>query len=214
MREPKAYDRVKRVLDFVGALLALVCLSPVFVGTALLVRVLLGSPVLFMQVRPGLNGRPFTCYKFRSMTDQRGADGALLPDDVRLTRFGKLLRATSADELPQLFNVLKGDMSLVGPRPLLMEYLPLYSVEQARRHEVRPGVTGYAQVNGRNAISWDERFALDVFYVDNRSFELDCKIIAKSVLIVVQRRGIAQAGSVSMPRFEGSQKSASDKSKA
>lgn len=207
------YDPIKRGIDIGLSGLALIVLSPVILVTALCVRWQLGTPVLFAQTRPGRQGRPFKCYKFRSMTDERGPDGVLLPDEVRLTRFGKLLRATSADELPQLFNVLKGDMSLVGPRPLLMDYLPLYSAEQARRHNVRPGVTGYAQVNGRNAVSWDERLALDVYYVDNRSIWLDVKIIAKSVIVVFRRRGIAQAGSATMPRFEGS-KSVSEKSKA
>jgi lipopolysaccharide/colanic/teichoic acid biosynthesis glycosyltransferase len=206
----RPYDSVKRWIDVVVAGVALFVLSPVIAVTAACVRWKLGAPVLFAQTRPGRHGLPFQCYKFRSMTDTRGVDGALLPDEVRLTRFGKFLRATSADELPQLFNVLKGDMSLVGPRPLLMDYLPLYSAEQARRHDVRPGVTGYAQVNGRNAISWDDRLALDVSYVENRSFALDCKIILKSVAIVVGRRGIAQAGSATMPRFEGS-KSVADK---
>jgi len=169
-----------------------------------LVRRKLCRPVFFRQIRPGLNGQPFQMLKFRTMTDERGPDGALLPDAVRLTPFGRWLRATSLDELPELWNVLKGDMSLVGPRPLLMEYLPLYTPEQARRHEVRPGITGWAQVNGRNAISWEDKFQLDVWYVDNRSLWLDIKILWLTVKKVLLRDGISAAGEATMPRFAGS----------
>ena len=169
-----------------------------------LVRCKLGSPVLFRQVRPGLHGRPFMMVKFRTMTDERGADGELLPDAQRLTSFGRFLRATSLDELPELWNVLRGEMSLVGPRPLLMEYLPLYSPEQARRHEVRPGITGWAQVNGRNALSWEERFKLDVWYVDHRSLWLDLRILWLTVRKVIVREGISAHGEATMPKFTGS----------
>ncbi len=169
-----------------------------------LVRCKLGSPVLFRQVRPGLHGRPFMMVKFRTMTDERGADGELLPDAQRLTSFGRFLRATSLDELPELWNVLRGEMSLVGPRPLLMEYLPLYSPEQARRHEVRPGITGWAQVNGRNALSWEERFKLDVWYVDHRSLWLDLRILWLTVRKVIVREGISAQGEATMPKFTGS----------
>ena len=170
---------------------------------ALLVRRKLGSPVLFRQVRPGLHGQPFEMVKFRTMTDARGADGALLPDAVRLTPFGRFLRASSLDELPELWNVLKGEMSLVGPRPLLMEYVPLYSAEQYRRHEVRPGVTGWAQVNGRNAISWEEKFKLDVWYVEHQSLALDIKILWLTVKKVLLRDGISAAGEATMAKFTG-----------
>lgn len=168
-----------------------------------LVRYKLGSPVLFRQVRPGLHGRPFMMVKFRTMTDERGTDGEMLPDTQRLTPFGRFLRATSLDELPELWNVLRGEMSLVGPRPLLMEYLPLYSPEQVRRHEVRPGVTGWAQVNGRNALSWEERFKLDIWYVDHRSLWLDLRILWLTVRKVIVREGISAQGEATMPRFTG-----------
>lgn len=171
---------------------------------ALFVRVNLGSPVLFRQIRPGLYGRPFVMYKFRTMSDQRDEHGCLLPDEKRLGRLGRFLRATSFDELPGLWNVLKGDMSLVGPRPLLMDYLPLYTPEQARRHELKPGITGWAQVNGRNAISWEEKFKLDVWYVEHQSFWLDIKIVFITVWRVVCRDGISAEGDVTMPRFIGS----------
>ena len=194
---------MKRLFDMLVSGLALVVLSPFLAALALLVRWRLGKPTLFRQVRPGMDARPFEMLKFRSMTDVRGADGTLLPDAERLTRFGRFLRSTSLDELPELWNVLKGDMSLVGPRPLLMEYLPLYSPEQARRHEVRPGITGWAQVNGRNALSWDDKFALDVWYVDNRSFCLDLKIVALTVVRVLKRSGISAEGEATMPRFSG-----------
>lgn len=179
---------------------------PLLILIALLVWIFLGWPVLFSQQRPGLDGKPFTLYKFRTMRDAKSPTGACLPDGERLTRFGTFLRAASLDELPELFNVLLGDMSLVGPRPLLMEYLSLYTPEQFRRHEVRPGITGWAQVNGRNAVSWDERFKMDVWYVDNRSFRLDLKILWMTALKVIKREGISQEGYATMPRFTGSKK--------
>ncbi len=195
---------MKRAMDLVGALAALVLLSPVVVVLCVLVRSKLGSPVFFHQVRPGIEGRSFKMVKFRTMTDERGPDGALLPDDQRLTALGAWLRSTSLDELPELFNVLKGDMSLVGPRPLLMDYLSLYNDRQARRHEVRPGITGWAQINGRNALSWEEKFDLDVWYVDNQSLWLDIKILFKTVLQVLKRDGISHGEEATMPRFKGS----------
>jgi|TARA_R100000049_G_C1956702_1_gene113787 sugar transferase EpsL len=194
---------MKRAMDLVGALAALVLLSPIVVVLCILVRSKLGSPVFFRQVRPGIEGRPFKMVKFRTMTDERGPDGALLPDGQRLTALGAWLRSTSLDELPELFNVLKGDMSLVGPRPLLMDYLSLYNDRQARRHEVRPGITGWAQINGRNALSWEEKFELDVWYVDNRSLWLDIKILFKTVLQVLKRDGISHGEGATMPRFKG-----------
>jgi lipopolysaccharide/colanic/teichoic acid biosynthesis glycosyltransferase len=194
---------LKRLFDFFASLAALLLLSPVFLFLALLVRVNIGVPILFTQTRPGLHGKPFTMTKFRTMTNARGADGTLLSDAERLPRFGRFLRTTSLDELPELWNVLNGDMSLVGPRPLLMEYLQLYSPEQARRHDVRPGITGWAQVNGRNAISWDEKFKLDVWYVDHQSLWLDVKILFLTVRRVFQRNGISADGEVTMPRFTG-----------
>ena len=195
---------VKRLFDIVASLTALILLSPVLLIVALLVRRKLGSPVLFRQVRPGLYGKPFEMIKFRTMLDAYDEHGQPLPNEQRLTPFGKLLRSTSLDELPELWNVLKGDMSLVGPRPLLMEYLPLYSKNQARRHEVRPGVTGWAQVNGRNAISWEEKFDYDVWYVDNASISLDFKILLLTIKKVFFRDGISHEGDVAMPRFRGS----------
>jgi len=195
---------MKRAMDLFGALAALVLLSPIVVVLCILVRSKLGSPVFFRQVRPGIEGRPFKMVKFRTMTDERGPDSALLPDDQRLTALGAWLRSTSLDELPELFNVLKGDMSLVGPRPLLMDYLSLYNDRQARRHEVRPGITGWAQINGRNALSWEEKFELDVWYVDNRSLWLDIKILFKTVLQVLKRDGISHGEEATMPRFKGS----------
>ena len=194
---------MKRLFDFLLALLALLLLALPLLVLALLVRRKLGSPVLFRQTRPGLHGQPFEMVKFRTMTDARGADGALLPDAVRLTPFGRFLRASSLDELPELWNVLKGEMSLVGPRPLLMEYVPLYSAEQYRRHEVRPGVTGWAQVNGRNAISWEEKFKLDVWYVEQQSLALDIKILWLTVKKVLLRDGISAAGEATMAKFTG-----------
>jgi len=197
---------VKRLLDFVIALVALVLLAVPLLILTLMVRRKLGRPAFFLQMRPGLNGKPFEMVKFRTMTDARDAAGELLPDSERLTDFGKFLRATSLDELPELWNVLVGDMSLVGPRPLLMEYLPLYSAEQARRHEVRPGVTGWAQVNGRNAVSWDEKFAMDVWYVEHRSLWLDLQILALTVRKVLVREGISAAGEATMTKFTGNKR--------
>lgn len=194
---------MKRLLDIVLALAGLIVLAPLMLMVAWLVARRLGSPVLFRQQRPGLHGRPFTMIKFRTMRDAVDAQGHALPDSERLTAFGLWLRATSLDELPELWNVLKGDMSLVGPRPLLMEYLPLYSPEQARRHEVRPGVTGWAQINGRNAISWDDKFRLDVWYVDHRSLRLDLRILWLTVRRVLARDGISQQGQVTAEKFSG-----------
>lgn len=193
----------KRLSDSILSVVALVLLSPVLLTLALVVRVKHGSPILFRQQRPGLHGKPFTLYKFRTMTDARDSDGNLLPDADRLTGFGRFLRRTSLDELPELINVLKGDMSLVGPRPLLMHYLELYSPEQARRHEVRPGITGWAQINGRNAVSWEEKFRLDVWYVENGSLWLDLKILCLTAWKVLRREGISQAGYATMPEFTG-----------
>jgi lipopolysaccharide/colanic/teichoic acid biosynthesis glycosyltransferase len=194
---------VKRLFDLLLSAMGLLILALPLVMLAWRVRCKLGSPVLFIQVRPGLHGKPFRMVKFRTMTDERDASGALLPDALRLTPFGRFLRASSLDELPELWNVLRGEMSLVGPRPLLMEYLPLYSPEQARRHDLRPGITGLAQVNGRNAISWADKFALDVWYVDHRSLWLDVRILWLTVRKVLVRDGISAAGEATMPRFEG-----------
>ena len=194
---------MKRLVDFTATLSGLFALSPLLLVLGILVRTQLGSPVLFRQTRPGRGGKPFLMDKFRTMTDERDADGELLPDDRRLTTFGKFLRSSSLDELPELINVLKGEMSLVGPRPLLMEYLPLYSAEQARRHEMRPGITGWAQVNGRNAISWEEKFKLDVWYVDNQSLLLDLRILWLTLAKVFLREGISQEGQVTMDKFRG-----------
>jgi len=193
----------KRFIDCTAAAFGLLLLSPFLALLALLVRWKLGSPIFFRQQRPGLYGKPFMLIKFRTMTDANDADGNLLPDAIRLTPFGKFLRKTSLDELPELWNVLKGEMSLVGPRPLLMEYLPLYSPEQARRHEVRPGITGWAQVNGRNALSWPDKFKLDVWYVDNVSLWLDLKTLWLTVWQVVRKEGISAAGEATMGRFTG-----------
>lgn len=195
---------MKRLFDIVLSTFALVVLMFPLLGIMWLVRSKLGSPVLFRQVRPGLHGAAFQMVKFRTMTDARGPDGELRPDAERLTPFGRFLRATSLDELPELWNVIKGDMSLVGPRPLLIEYLPLYSHEQARRHDVRPGITGWAQVNGRNALSWDDKFKLDVWYVDHRSILLDIKILWMTVKKVIVREGISAAGEATMSKFTGS----------
>ena len=197
---------LKRLFDILGAVFGLLILLPIIVTLAWQVRRKLGFPVLFRQTRPGLHGKPFQLIKFRTMRNAIGLDGRPLPDSERMTSFGSFLRSASLDELPELWNVLKGDMSLVGPRPLLMEYLPLYSLEQARRHELRPGVTGWAQVNGRNALSWDEKFRLDVWYVDNHSFWLDLKILALTVKKVFVREGISAAGEVTMTYFTGSSK--------
>jgi lipopolysaccharide/colanic/teichoic acid biosynthesis glycosyltransferase len=196
-------DACKRAFDVVGASTALVLLSPLLAVVALLVRIRMGAPVLFRQPRPGRDGRPFVMTKFRTMTDRRGPDGELLSDAERLTALGRWLRRTSIDELPELLNVVHGDMSLVGPRPLLMEYLPLYTAEQARRHEVRPGITGWAQVNGRNAVTWEEKFALDVWYVDHRSFRLDLEILGKTVAQVFHGHGVSAPGHATMEPFRG-----------
>lgn len=196
---------LKTCFDRLLAMVLLLVLSPLVVCIAMVVRLKMGSPVLFRQERPGYMGRPFYVCKFRTMTDGRDENGELLPDEQRLPAFGKFLRKTSLDELPQLFNVLKGDLSFVGPRPLLMEYLPLYSPEQMRRHDVLPGITGWAQVNGRNAISWDEKFRLDVWYVDHQSFLLDLKILWLTALKVFKRDGVSAEGHVTMPKFTGNQ---------
>lgn len=201
---------LKRLFDFIVSFFALIVLLPIIAVTALLIRSKIGSPVFFMQERPGLLGRSFLVYKFRSMTDERDKHGELLPDDVRLTSFGKVVRKLSLDELPQLLNVLKGEMSFVGPRPLLMEYLPLYNGSQARRHDARPGITGWAQVNGRNAISWEEKFELDVWYVENWSFWLDIKILFMTVLKVFKSEGISQNGQATMTKFQGNIASSSE----
>lgn len=195
---------MKRLFDLVVSLLFIVLLFPVILFTGLLVLVSMGRPVLFRQVRPGYKGRPFTIYKFRTMTEDRDKIGAQLTDEERLTGAGRFLRRFSLDELPQLFNVAKGELSFVGPRPLLMEYVPLYTKEQARRHDVKPGITGLAQVRGRNAITWEERFALDIYYVDHRGFWLDMKILVDTVLAVMRREGISAEGCETMPKFTGS----------
>lgn len=194
---------MKRIVDFVFALLGLMTLAPVIVFVAWAVKKKLGSPVFFSQIRPGLNGKPFRMIKFRTMRDVFDANGQPLPDSERMTPFGSFLRSSSLDELPELWNVLKGDMSLVGPRPLLMEYLPLYNAEQYRRHEVRPGISGWSQVNGRNALSWDEKFKMDVWYVDNRSMWLDFKVIFLTLKKVVVRDGINAQGEATMSKFTG-----------
>jgi sugar transferase EpsL len=193
----------KRLFDLTFALIALAILSPVILVTAILVRIFIGSPILFKQQRPGYKGHPFFIYKFRSMTNRLTRDGSLLPDAERLTRFGHLLRSLSLDELPELFNIVRGEMSFVGPRPLLMEYLPLYSPEQARRHDVIPGLTGWAQINGRNTADWITRFNMDIWYVDNWSFWLDIKIIFLTVWKVIRREGINQEGQSTVEYFKG-----------
>lgn len=195
---------MKRLVDLLLIALASPLLLPLAALVWLAVRLQVGKPALFRQQRPGRDGRPFVMLKFRSMNERRGPDGRLLPDAERLTRFGRFLRASSLDELPELWNVVRGDMSLVGPRPLLMEYLPLYTAEQARRHETLPGITGWAQINGRNAISWEEKFTLDVWYVDHRTLWLDLRILALTVKKVLVREGISAAGMATMSRFEGS----------
>lgn len=205
MHKKGFYEKfIKRPQDFLCALLALIVLSPVILVLAILVRIKLGSPVLFTQDRPGLNGKVFKLYKFRSMTSEKDENGNLLPDEVRLTSFGKKLRATSLDELPELINILKGDMAVVGPRPLLVRYLERYNAHQARRHEVRPGFTGYAQVNGRNSITWEEKFNLDVEYVDNITFLSDWKIIFQTVGVVLKKDGVNSDTSATMEEFMGS----------
>ena len=195
---------IKRILDLILSLIALVILSPIILVIAILVRIKLGSPVIFKQKRPGLNEKIFTLYKFRTMTDAKDENGNLLPDNIRLTKFGKILRSTSLDELPELFNILKGDMSIVGPRPLLVKYLPLYNKSQKHRHDVRPGFTGWAQCNGRNALSWEEKFDLDIYYVNHVSFLIDVKILFKTIKIVLLREGISSDTSVTMEEFRGS----------
>jgi sugar transferase EpsL len=195
-------------MDIAVAILALALTLPIMVIVAVLVRVFLGSPVLFRQGRPGLHGQPFTILKFRTMRDLRGPDGQMLADGERMTRFGRALRTSSLDELPELINVLRGDMSIVGPRPLMMSYLPLYTPQQARRHEVRPGITGLAQVSGRNSMSWEDRFVLDVHYVDTRSLMLDLRILARTVMLVLRRDGISTEGYATAPAFQGTVSSA------
>jgi len=197
---------MKRIFDIFVVLISLLLLIPIYFLVILVVKIKLGSPIFFKQPRPGLEGEAFNIHKFRTMTNECDSNGVLLSDSKRLTQFGKFLRSTSLDELPSLWSVLKGDMSLVGPRPLLVEYLPLYSERQSRRHEVRPGITGWAQVNGRNAISWDQKFELDVWYVDNQSIWLDVKILWLTVKKVIVRDGITAQGDVTMPIFRGSKK--------
>ena len=199
------YERfIKRPLDIAISAVSIVCMSPCYLVVAILVKKKLGSPVIFKQERPGKNEKIFTMYKFRTMNDARDITGELLPDSARLTDFGRMLRSTSLDELPELFNILKGDMSLVGPRPLLVSYLDRYSEFQRHRHDVRPGLTGYSQVNGRNAVSWEEKFDLDVWYVDHISFQEDCRILLQTVKTVLKREGISSGTSVTMEEFRGS----------
>lgn len=204
---------MKRAFDFLAASIGLVLLSPVIAAIALAIAVSIGRPVFFRQLRPGMNEKPFRMVKFRTMRDAQDASGRPLPDAERITPLGAFLRRTSLDELPELYNVVKGDMSLVGPRPLLMEYLDRYSPFEARRHEVRPGVTGWAQINGRNALSWPEKFAFDIWYVDNRSFLLDLRIIARTIGKVVRRDGISAAGEATMPEFIGTKQLVDDASR-
>ena len=197
------YKYIKRILDIISSLLAIIILSPLLAVTAVLVKTKLGSPVLFKQERPGKDEKIFTLMKFRTMTDERDENGELLPDEVRLTKFGKFLRSTSIDELPELFNILKGDMSVIGPRPLLVEYIPRYYEHQHRRHEVRPGLSGWAQVNGRNTVSCEDKFDMDVHYVDNYSFAMDVKILLMTVLNVIKKEGISSETSATMEVFMG-----------
>ncbi len=199
------YKYVKRILDIISSLLAIIILSPLLAVTSVLVKTKLGSPVLFKQERPGKNEKIFTLMKFRTMTDERDENGELLPDEVRLTKFGKFLRSTSIDELPELFNILKGDMSVIGPRPLLVKYLPRYNEHQHRRHEVKPGLSGWAQVNGRNAISWEEKFDFDVEYVDNYSLLMDIKVLFMTLANVLKRDGISSETSATMEEFMGNE---------
>ena len=208
MAAPRArpYDRVKRAIDVVLVLIGMVLLAPLFAVLAWKVRRELGSPVLFTQARPGLHGEVFRLRKFRTMTDERDADGRLLPDEQRLTRFGRFLRSTSLDEIPEMVNVLRGEMSLVGPRPLLVEYLEHYTPEQHRRHEVRPGITGWAQINGRNNMTWDDKLALDVWYVDHRSLWLDVRILLKTLWVMVTRQGVSLDGHATTRRFDEEQR--------
>ena len=197
------YKYIKRILDIISSLLAIIILSPLLAVTAVLVKTKLGSPVLFKQERPGKDEKIFTLMKFRTMIDERDENGELLPDEIRLTKFGKFLRSTSIDELPELFNILKGDMSVIGPRPLLVEYIPRYNEHQHRRHEVRPGLSGWAQVNGRNTVSWEDKFDMDVHYVDNYSFAMDVKILFMTVLNVLKKEGISSETSATMEVFMG-----------
>lgn len=204
MHKKGVYEKyIKRPQDFICGTCGFIVLSPVMLITAIFVKTKLGSPIIFKQERPGLNGKVFKLYKFRTMTDQKDENGNLLPDDVRLTKFGKMLRSTSLDELPELINIIKGDMAIVGPRPLLVSYLPLYNEHQARRHEVRPGFTGYAQVHGRNSITWEDKFDKDVYYVDRISFLMDWSIIFKTIKTVVKKEGISSNSSVTMEAFTG-----------
>lgn len=204
MHKKGVYEKyIKRPQDFICGTCGFIVLSPVMLITAILVRTKLGSPIIFKQERPGLNGKVFKLYKFRTMTDQKDENGNLLPDEVRLTKFGKMLRSTSLDELPELINIIKGDMAVVGPRPLLVSYLPLYNEHQARRHEVRPGFTGYAQVHGRNSITWEDKFDKDVYYVDRISFIMDWSIIFQTIKTVVKKEGITSNSSVTMEAFTG-----------
>lgn len=198
------YRFVKRWMDLFVALAGIILLAPLLLIVIMLIWIRIGKPILFRQMRPGLNSKPFNMYKFRTMSDERNESGDLLSDELRMTKLGKMLRSTSLDELPELFNVLKGDMSLVGPRPLLMKYLDRYTPEQARRHKVKPGITGWAQVNGRNAISWEEKFAFDIWYVDNCSLWLDVKILFMTAFKVFKREGISAEGETTMPEFMGS----------
>jgi len=197
---------LKRIFDIICSLVGLILLSPIIIILAILLRIYLGTPVIFQQIRPGLKGKPFTLFKFRTMSNNTDEEGKLFPDANRISRIGHLLRSTSLDELPTLWNVLKADMSLVGPRPLLVEYLNLYTPEQARRHEVKPGITGWAQVNGRNAISWEEKFKFDLWYVNNHDFWLDIKIIIITILKVFRQDGINQSRAISMEKFQGNRK--------
>ena len=207
MHKKGMYEKYfKRLFDFSVSLIALILLFPLLLIIAILIRVKLGSPIIFKQERPGLNEKIFTLYKFRTMTDKKNIQGLLLPDSERLTKFGKFLRSTSVDELPGLVNIIKGDMSLVGPRPLLVEYLELYDTEQRKRHEVRPGLSGYAQVNGRNALNWEDKFRLDVAYVNNVTFRHDIGIILKTILKVIKREGINSSNSVTINKFSGNKK--------
>lgn len=204
MHKKGIYEKyIKRPQDFICGTFGFIVLSPVMLITAILVRTKLGSPIIFKQERPGLNGKVFKLYKFRTMTDQKDENGNLLPDEVRLTKFGKMLRSTSLDELPELINIIKGDMAVVGPRPLLVSYLPLYNEHQARRHEVRPGFTGYAQVHGRNSITWEDKFDKDVYYVDRISFFMDWSIIFQTIKTVIKKEGITSNSSVTMETFTG-----------
>lgn len=204
MHTKSFYEKyVKRTVDFLLSLVSIIILSPVLLILAVVVRIKMGSPIVFSQSRPGINGKIFKMYKFRTMTNEKDKNGNLLPDEMRLNKFGSFLRSTSLDELPELFNILKGDMAIVGPRPLLVEYLPLYTEKQARRHEVRPGMTGYAQVNGRNELSWERKFELDVEYVDNVTFANDLRIIFKTFKMVLKREGISSETSKTMEKFTG-----------